>query len=474
MIKKWLKITFILILLYVGYVLISTTLVFKIHTPTAPDWQPTFESGENESDDRVMLVQDRFESGMARIQLIDHAEQSIEISSYAVHEGKYADLFFGALFEAADRGVHVRILLDGIVNKWNSDLRELSYAMFEHPNMEYQFYEPLNLLKPWTWNNRYHDKLLVIDNEMVMVGGRNIGDRYFGPEGAKDATNDRDVIVMNTDEERYEQSVLFDVGQYYDMVWNHDYTKAVVTDVSKRQRNKGKAREQEVKKTYQQAVEQYPQYFLEEVDWLATSFPANQVKFLHSPIERLNKEPIIWLELIHQLENASGFVYMESPYIIPTKKMLAYLEDSEVEIEKIKLMTNSFASTPNAVAFSGYYPNRDHLAVESNALYEFQSNTESLHGKTYIFDQKISLVGSFNLDARSTFLNTEVMVLIDSEPFARHLQEEIDYAMEQKSLRVLGDGYEADPNVEEADVSGWKVRKIKALSYITRFFDYLL
>ncbi|KMK78317.1 phospholipase D-like domain-containing protein [Alkalihalobacillus pseudalcaliphilus] len=475
MVRKIGKITGFTILIYVLYVIVTAFLLFTFSSPLEGDLTvEVVERQDLSTNDRVVLVQDRVESGLARIQLIQQADKSIDVSSYAIQKGEYADMFVGALFEAADRGVQVRIILDGIVNQFNRDFNQVSYAMEEHPNMAIKFYEPLNIWMPWTWNNRYHDKLLIIDGEMVMLGGRNIGDRYFSPEGTAKATNDRDVIVIHSNQEVEAKSVLTDISNYYQKTWDHEFTKPAVKNVTSRNREKGQLREKQVRKIYQQAVAQ-DQKLQEKVDWLANSYPANSITFLHNPLERWNKQPLIWQALIKQLDQASGIVYMESPYIIPTNKMLSYLDEYNIEVDKMRLMTNSFASTPNSVAFSGYYPNRREIAAYSESLYEYQSNKESLHGKTYIFDEQISMVGSFNLDSRSAFLNTEVMLLIDSEPFAKHLQAEIDKAMEHKSLLVLADGsYQADSEVKEAEVSKWKEFKIKALSYVSRLFAHLL
>ena len=479
MIGKSLKIILVLAGVYLLYIVVSCVIVPSFHEPKADSsWKPKIDLNQNDikgvSPDKVVLLQDREDSGLARLQLIKNAKESVDISTYAIHKGPYADLLFGCIFDAANRGVKVRILLDGIVNKFNQDLRLYSYAIFAHPNIELKYYEPLHLGKPWTWNNRFHDKLFIIDEEVALVGGRNIGDKYFSAAGSKGASNDRDVLVF-TETKRNKASVLTQMADYYQFVWEHPYTEKAVKKISHRKEALGKNKEKEALRSLKNAKDIYPLPINKDIDWKKDAYPAEKVYFLYNPHQRINKDPLIWKELVSLSEQATKSIYLESPYIVPTKKMLEYVDSEKITVNHLKVLTNSIASTPNLLAFSGYWFNRKEIIDSVDELFEYQAKTESLHGKTYIFDGRISLIGSYNLDARSTFLNTETMILIDSKDFAHYLQKELNKTIDQHSLQVLEDGsYKNDNKVKELEAAIWKKLVVKALSYVVKLVDFLV
>lgn len=78
----------------------------------------------------------------------------MDIAYFSIESGDTPNLFFGSLIAAADRGVEVNLLLDGIYHGLNRELKSIIYTFIAHPNMNLKFYEPLNLLMPWTINNR--------------------------------------------------------------------------------------------------------------------------------------------------------------------------------------------------------------------------------------------------------------------------------------------------------------------------------
>ncbi len=480
MIMNSLKTILVLGGIYLLYIVISCVIVPYFYEPKeVPSWRPASYFNQNKkrgmSPDKVVLLQDREESGLARLQLIKNAKESVDISTYAIHKGTYSDLLFGCIFEAANHGVKVRILLDGVVSQFNKDLRLYSYAIFNHPNIELKYYEPLHLGKPWAWNNRFHDKLFIIDRELALVGGRNIGDKYFSAPGSKGASNDRDVLVFTDEQANYKDSVLKEVTDYYQYVWNHPYTKNAVKKLSQRKEKLGKEKAEKSIQLLKHAKDVYPLSINQAKDWKKDAYSTNKVYLLHNPHQRINKDPLIWKELVSLSEQASKSIYFESPYIVPTKKMLDYADPKKITVDHWKVLTNSTASTPNMVAFSGYWANRKSIINWVDELYEYQEKTESLHGKTYIFDEKISLIGSYNIDARSTFLNTETMLLIDSEEFARFLQKELNKTVDNHSLQVLEDGsYKTNEKVNQAEVGFVKKIATKILAPIIKFFAFLV
>lgn len=467
-----------IIILYLLYAFIFGVLIFGLHRPRDSKYLATHPAdrfyGESIGQDRVALVEDRYYSGLVRIDLIERAEETLDISYYTIHDGVSTDIFLGSIIEAADRGVKVRFILDGIFHHMEGNLKDVIYAFKDHPNIELKFYEPFTLLKPWTWNNRLHDKFIIVDNKLAIIGGRNIGDKYFAQDDSNIAVvNDRDVLILNTDEANYHSSAIFQLEEYFNQIWEHEFSRYPATQLTERQRKKGKGKSKYLIDKLQYMKKTNPEIFNNSFNWLDISLPTKKVTLIHNPIERLNKRPWCWYELINLAERSEESILIQSPYIIPTGSMVKSIEDKDIIAENIDILTNSLAVSPNPFAISGYMNHRKSIVDTKANVYEFQG-PGSIHAKSYIFDNRISAVGSFNFDSRSVHLSTETMVVIDSQQFAEHLKTEMGKYME-RSL-VVGNDYSYIPNplVEEKKVSVLKKIVIKVLSVIIYFFEFML
>ncbi len=427
--------------------------------------------------DKVALVEGRFESGIVRINLIENAQETLDISYYTIQEGVSTNIFLACILEAADRGVQVRFILDGLFHNLRGELKDVIYAFAEHPNIELKFYEPFSLLKPWTWNNRLHDKIIVVDEHLVIIGGRNIGDKYFAQGEYDDnydgiTVDDRDVVIVNTDRQNSSGSVVSQVKNYFNYVWNHEYSKYPLTKLTQHKQDKGHKKAKSLSNYLAALKNTNPDLFNNHIDWLEVSIPTSKVTLIHNPIQRLNKEPWCWYEITNLMKSANDSIIIQSPYVSPTKDMLKYLNGKNNSPEEISILTNSIACSPNPLAISGYSLYREKIVDYGAKLYEFQG-PNSIHAKSFIFDNRISLVGSFNFDSRSTFLSTETMVVIDSAEFAKLLKHEIKNQISNCLLVGKDCSYINNSEVTE-NVSPFKSIIIKILSAITYCFNYML
>lgn len=467
-INKIKKSTLGFLIAYLVYALICSVFIFRFHQPIgyAHENNQTTERflGEEISQDRVVLLEDGMLAGLARIDLIEQAKDTIDIAYYSIDNGTMANVFLGGLINAADRGVQVHILLDGLVNNISGKLKDTIYAITNHPNMELKFYEPLNLLKPWTWNNRLHDKLIMVDDEYAIIGGRNLGDKYFIKENNETEVNDRDVMILNTKPTQVKDSVIDVMKAYFNTLWTHDFTKYPVNKLSNRQIKKGEQQTERLSENLHQLKASHPDFFEYVFDWHKLSVPTKNITFIHNPIQRMNKEPWVWSAISDLLEDAEDSVRFESPYIIPTKKMLNDLDRISVPPENVTIGTNSMASTPNPLAFSGYLSHSKRFINSGFNILEY-AGPNSIHGKTYTFDNRVSAIGSFNLDARSTFLSTESMVVIDSTDFANILTEEMNKNFPEQSMNMTA---------ENESVPFMKVLFLEILSVITSIYHHIL
>ncbi len=461
----------LILLVYFLYILITAVLIFAFDKKSSLEYENNFNKYvQNEvSLDRVALIEKRDFSAMSKIFLLDTAEKSLEISYYKIQNDESGCVFFSKLIDAANRGVKVKILLDGKINKTSKDFNGINYALVNNENIEIKYYEPFSLLKPWTWNNILHDKYIIVDDKMAILGGRNIGNQYFDVNNKSLLlTKDREVLVINTDEKEYKNSVIFQLKSYFYEVWNCSYSKDPKLNLSRRNIAKANKKIEEMTSCAKYIEETYPAYFNSSLDLHNISFATNKISLIHNPINRFKKYPECWIEITNLIKSATSSVFIQSPYVIFNKEMRKYISLDELSNKDTTILTNSEKSTPNLFAFSGYLKYKKQLLESSINIYEYHGEG-SIHAKTYIFDDRLSLIGSFNMDPRSAFLSTETMLAIDSEEFTNFLKNQIN-TLEKDSTLISCDTDEKINN-SPTKIKYILFRVVKVLTYL---FDYLL
>ncbi|MGD1823012.1 MAG: phospholipase D-like domain-containing protein [Pleomorphochaeta sp.] len=457
-----------IILIYILYSILTAVLLFAFHKSNK-EIDTSYEKyfGQSKANDRALIIEERDFSAKAKIQIIENAKDTLDISYYKIQSDEAGDLFFAKVIEAANRGVSVNIVLDGKINKISNDISGLNYLLSTNPNINIRYYEPLNLLMPWTFNNILHDKYIIADNKIAILGGRNIGNQYFDINGESFLiTNDREVLIINTEVDDYTNSSIYQISKYFDEVFNSKYTKEVSPSNLNRMRKKAQEKEIQLNIVKEKLQIEYPNLFNSNYDFLKMSVETNKITLIHNPIERLNKTPICWNVITSLMNNANNYILVQSPYIIPTNKMMNYIDYSNLENKKVEMLTNSEFSTPNFFAFAGYLKYKKDLLNEDLDIYEYQGEG-SIHAKSYIIDDNISIIGSFNMDSRSTYLSTETMLIIDSEDLVNQLNKKIDIIKNDSILINEDVSNQKRPSIIKSIV-------LKIISIITYPFSYLL
>ncbi|WP_160058351.1 phospholipase D-like domain-containing protein [Alkalicoccus saliphilus] len=463
--------------IFLIYLWIGGALILQLTVPVAEETSDRagterFYSQELSSD-RVALIHERVESKKMRTHLKETADESLDVTMFKITDGTADLLFYTSLLEAADRGVHVRVLVDGMFHNLRGDKSDIAEAFMYHPNIELKFFEPVNLWKPWSLNNRLHDKLIIADDRFGMISGRNIGDRYFAPTGFDGATDDRDAVVYNPSGASYENSGVFQMQDYFNLVWNHEYAQEAVPEMSGTQRETAEDRLQELRRQYAQFQEEYGLLYNNDYEWENSTYEVNNVTFVHNPLGRMNKDPWVWKDLIGLMEEAEESVIMQSSFIIPSDTLTNHINAENLPAD-VQMITNSLAATPNLPTFSRYASYREDLAASQADVYEYQETRKSIHGKSYVFDNRLSAIGSFNLDPRSVHLSTESMLVIDSEDVNKELRAEKVLLIHEESLRVKEDGsYEDNDNVEKEEPPVTREAGRRIWTAITFFFEHL-
>ena len=461
---------------YLIYIFILAILLFAIKKPkTIKKTDMILDVCENKkiNKDRVALVESGEDAALIRLNLIGNAEKTLEISYYTLTEGESTEIFLASILEAADKGVEVRLLLDGLFHNLRGNLKDTIYGFELHPNINIKFYEPFNLLLPYTWNNRLHDKIIIADENLALIGGRNIGDKYFLEDVYKeDFVKDRDVIIYRDNNLPDSSSVIQDMKIYYDNIWSHEYSKPSIKKITSKQKELGRVFNENLRFKYAKFKEKY---FVKtkNINWYEKTMATEEIKFVYNPIGRVNQEPWCLRELVKLSSQAKQSIFIQSPYIIPSRSMISKFDEYDIDLKKVSMLTNSLYSSPNPIAISGYLNNKKKMVDNGVKIYEYQG-PESIHGKTYIFDDFKVVIGSFNFDARSSYINSESMVIISSKEFAERLKRTVQKDLDN-SLKVDKDyEYIKNENIQEGQVSWFKKTSIAILSKITFFIEYLL
>lgn len=468
------NILIMIVVLYFIYVFVTAVVLFYVPLHKGKDLKVMNTEnfyGKKESTDRVMLLENGYFSGLVRMQMIQEARHTIDIAYFSIGKGRSSDLLMGALFEAADRGIRIRVLLDGISHGLKGKRKNVLYALAFQNNIELKYYEPFTILKPWTWHNRLHDKIIVVDGQLGISGGRNIGDKYLASQPDKNFVYDRDVLIYNTKQES--NSVILSMEKYVEKLWNHPYTRKAFPKLKKTKQFRGLSGKKLLIDQYEEAKKANEPFVHPYIVWRESTMPTRKVSFITNPIQRMNKSPFIWKTFIKLSEQAEKSIVVQSPYIVPTKEMEQYIDKSvKSKVQRI-ILTNSITSTPNAMAFSAYLGVKNRVIKAASKLYEYQQ-PYSIHGKSVVYDQRLSAVGSFNLDSRSVFLNTESMVMIDSEEFAAELTGAIETKISHSTL-VGNEGEPVDFNTDsQKNVPPVKSALLHILSVFTRFWRHFV
>ena len=388
-------------------------------------------------------------------------------------DGKSTKIIFGSILDAADKGVEVRILLDGIFHNLKGDLKDAIYGFELHPNIELKLYQPLKLLSPLSWNNRLHDKIIIVDEKLALIGGRNIGDKYFREDFMEDDfVKDRDVLIFKDEFLEDSSSVITDMSNYYNSIWNHEYSKSSIKELKPKQEARAEGFNENLRDGYRKFKDVYFENLM-YTNWYDNTMASDSISFVYNPIGRANKDPWCLRELLNLASQAEKSIFIQSPYIIPSRNMKSKFEQYDIDFKNITMLTNSLSSSPNPLAIAGYSNSKKEIVDSGVKLYEYQG-PESIHSKTYIIDDYTSIVGSFNFDARSSYINTESMVVISSDEFADKLKENIQVDLDN-SLEVGKDySYIENDNIKEGEVSTFIKIVTKILSKIVFFIEYLL
>ena len=334
-------------------------------------------------------------------------------------------------------------------------------ALTREENVELKVYNPLNPLKPWNLMGRLHDKYLIADRTAYILGGRNCYDFFLGDhDGYKNY--DWDVLVCCEDAGAFPS--LDQLLEYFRAVWALDECHAA---------GSGKeGKQEELLALYSRMQEEHADWF-RPVDYKELTVPARRIRLVSNPIGPQVKEPVVFYTITELMEQAEESVSIHTPYILCDDWMLGQLADICISVPEVTMMTNSVANNGNPFGAMDYYANKEKLLGSGVGMLEYDSGV-SYHGKCFTIDDRIAAVGSFNWDMRSAYLDTELMLVIDSPQLNRQLREAMG-GYEQDALRVIdADSYDLAEGQTPQPLTPSKERRLKLLYYLAYWARFLM
>ncbi len=418
--------------------------------------------------ERARIIEDNDEALKERIRMISNAKSEIILSTFDFRSDDSGKLMLGALIDAADRGVSVNVIVDGVSGftkmKGNPDFKALASS----DNVNVKIYNKVNPFKPWQSMGRLHDKYVIVDRINYILGGRNTFNYFLGAyPGHKNY--DRDVLVCC--ESPDETSSVNDVLAYYESVWNYKESKAFL-------KNNKCAGNKKVKTARKELIDNYNIYYADNKDYLTDTdytdetVEVNNIALLSNPIECGAKKPVVWYQLTKLMEQADSQVKIHTPYIICNEYMYDGLKKVCDSVENVSLMTNSVGNNGNPFGSADYYAHKDKVLGTGLEVWEYEGGY-SYHGKSVLIDDDISVVGSFNIDMRSVYLDTELMLVIDS----KEINEQLGGAMqtyEHSARKANADGtYDNPYNVQPVELTPKRERRMKLIKNFLLWTRYL-
>ncbi len=439
------------------------------------------------NDSKMLLVSDGIDAFVTRASLLFVAEKTVDVQYYIWHADLAGKILINELIVAADRGVRVRILLDDMPVA--SETEAILYAIDQHENIEVRLFNPFvtrdyryvtYLVSPQRINRRMHNKSFTVDNQYTIIGGRNIGGKYFS---AHETSNFRDVDVLAIG------PIVKEIGSQFDLYWNSEVVYPVTAfDHNKATEKKLLQVKNELKNfilskknsKYHIDVQGSAMYKSVKQGLLPENryskiFKGEVHVVYDDPEKGLGKseEEITYLKSLvgPYVEKINKTFELISPYFVPGDKGVKYLTSMVDKGVKVRVVTNSLSSTDGLMAQSGYSRRRYDLLAGGVELYELKTDLKThvsktlrrankvrsvLYAKTYIFDREQVFIGSFNFDPKSSNINSEVGVIYDVPEMANMIamfvfEESLDDATYK--VMIADKNFEIDgAEIEKGDV----------------------
>ena len=425
--------------------------------------------GEGPCRDRAAILFDNTEALEERIRLISHASESIVLSTFDFCEDNSGKRMLAALYDAANRGVKVQILIDGYSYMTHVQGKASFQALGALDNVTIKVYNPINLLEPSKLMARLHDKYLLVDETAYILGGRNTYDYFLGDE-TNYKNYDWDVLVCRDGQD--ENSSFYQVEEYFQSVWSLPDCKIVMNTMPLRKNARNRVTEAGKALTvlYENMKSEKEDWFTAK-DYTQMTVETSQIRLLSNPIDASVKEPVLFYNMTELMRQSEGKIVFHTPYILCNDYMMERLAALCAANPDVTMMTNSVANNGNPFGATDYLIHKPKILDTGVRILEYDQGV-SYHGKCFTIGDRLTGVGSFNWDMRSAYIDTELMLVIDSAALnasMRNYMETYEHdalLVKDKTTYHLKEGQ--IPQVI-SDKRKTRVRLLKPLDWLIRY-----
>lgn len=442
--------------------------------------------------DQLVLLRDDGDALQARVDIIQRAKHEILVEYFSVWNDDQSIGGIALLMAAAKRGVKVKVIVDALSNtvpkKTFAALLQEGKDKDGNQNLEIKEYNPLgfNIFKA---THRDHAKMIVVDGEIIITGGRNVGDKYFGISRIRNFSDldlmgrgnvaavarENFIATWNAKHTKVTNLGKFDPEKLHEDTCRYYYDYYDFDKCERDRKNASKRVAQEVKRIHA---------ILNEImtvedddivnpnsdrDWFAYSYEQNNLEFVSHGTETLVSEKTAYLneKMMSFIANAKTDVNIISPYLIPTEELYNIFKELLARGVRIRIITNSLRSTDNLFAQAGYRQVKPLLIKLGIEVYEYEG-PDTIHAKTAVVDNEIAMIGTYNIDPRSAYINREIAIFVKNEEqtgFINELEMIIDDFRGNSTL--VGKNKEVfNQELELAGVSRFKRAILKSITFI--------
>ena len=454
-------------------------------------------SGRTDEEAQIRLIYQNSEAWFTRWKLINEARRSIDIQYFIVDKDVFGMALQGALLRKAREGLKIRFMMDargtkGFTRKLMG--QDFVQELVSYPNVEVKVFNPVNenfvtfALDPRKLMASNHDKILVVDDEYAVVGGRNISSHYFvDPEDMPTAYRDCDVLIHSTDvanqlvlafdeefSERKQENILKDLWANIDVMSKE--LELAFTAMNSHISGEKLAIAEKLTSRSTKALNEFTAE-LSEYKHLNGFSGFDMLKNIHeAPVKIIDKHSLagprndITDQIVRFIDGSRSEIIIQNPYVVLTERANAALVRASRRGVRIYIHTNSPASTDSLATQAMFYSDWKRILKDLPTARIFTYAAQrKLHAKTFAFDGRVAVVGTYNMDYISEEVNSEVVAAVNSREFAIELRTGImsDIAVSKEYKIEL----DAKGNVNAVygpdDLPGKKMWLMKALSKLT-------
>jgi putative cardiolipin synthase len=396
----------------------------------------------------VRILDDADQAYKVRMGLIAEAKEEILISYFIFAQDATAKEVLSLLRKKAREGVKVKVMVDALFNDIPSDIG----THLQHENVLIKNFNTFNFFRLGkSIKYRMHDKMFIIDQKKIIMGGRNIEDTYYGK--AEKNYDDRDIYIVG--------DIAKEASTYFLELWQADHLKAFKQ--KKLKDTKASEALDEVQNNY--AMKKTMDTF-DFAEWESDLQHVENVDLFHDEIGTRKKKMSGTAKRLYDLiTSAKTSVIIDSPYLVMTKEFHAVLEGVITRGVSVRILTNSLKSTDGLLPQAAYIGQRKRIVDMGIDLYEYFGE-DSLHAKSLVIDSEIAAIGSFNFDPRSQDLNTETMAVLHDPKLAGLLTQSMNESL-NISYKIDENGR---PEGHDSKLPGVSLKK----KIITKLIQFLI